>query len=40
MNNYLIRKKSKVSMSYEDWDVYSDYQYGGLIGSLIDWMID
>ena len=35
MNNYLVRKKSKIAMSYEDWDVYSDYQYGGLIGSLM-----
>ena len=35
MNNYFIRKKSKIAMSYENWSVYSDYQYSGLIGWLM-----
>ena len=35
MTNYLNKKKSKVPMIYDNWDIYSKYQYGGLIGSLM-----
>ena len=29
------KKKSKVLMTYDNWDIYSKYQYGGLIGLLM-----
>ena len=35
MTNYLSRKKPKVPMIYDNWNIYSKYQYGGLIGSLM-----
>ena len=35
MTNYLSGKKSKVPMIYDNWNIYSKYQYGGLIGSLM-----
>lgn len=35
MNNNSAKKKPKVAMSYENWKIYSSYQYGGLIGLLM-----
>ena len=35
----MIKKKKKIkknpSMSYSDWEMYSDYQYKGIIGKLM-----
>ena len=35
MTNYSSKKKSNVLMTYDNWDIYSKYQYGGLVGSLM-----
>ena len=35
MSNYPGKKKSKITMPYDNWNSYSDYMYVGLIGLLM-----